>query len=113
MNHFWRANNLVKFWNTEKCSWTPKYHGIGHPSVKVHLVMLSHRGDMIISPHPIFEWGCNLNHFDLFVLGPTHFLLNFLGYGSKFKIRDFVLGCKVNIKRKNQRADKSWRKNKE
>ena len=38
---------------------------------------------MIICPHPISEWGSDLSHFGLFVLGSAHFLQSFLGYGSK------------------------------
>ena len=87
---------------------TPKYHALGHPSVKLQFMMSSLRGNMIICPRPIFEWGCNLSHFGLFVLGSTRFLQSFLGYGSKSKTSAFVLGCTGHLQRNKLRADKSW-----
>ena len=83
LSHFWRANNLVKFRNFEKCSQIPKHHALRHLSMKLQLIMSSQRVDIIILPHPIFLHGCNLSNFGLFVLGSTRFLQFFLGYGSK------------------------------
>ena len=48
LSHFWAANNLVKFKNYEKCFWEPKYHALGHPSVKLQLMMSSQSGVMVI-----------------------------------------------------------------
>ena len=69
LSHFWRANNWVKFKNIKKCSQIPKYYALGDPLVKLQLVISPQIRDMIISPRPIFEWGSNLSHFGLFVLG--------------------------------------------
>ena len=80
LSHFWRANNLVKFRNFEKCSRIPNDPTLGHPSLKLQLMISSQRGDIIICPRPIFALGCNLSHFGLFRLGSTCFLQSFLGY---------------------------------
>ena len=61
---------------------------------------------MIIYPRPIFEWGCDLSHFGLFVLGFTHFLQSFWVMGPNRKMSAFVLGCTGNLQRNKLRADK-------
>ena len=74
---FWRANNLVKFRNFKKYLWIPKDNTLDRPSVKLQLIMSSHRGDTSIYLGPIFFHGCNLSHFGIFVLGYTRFYIFF------------------------------------
>ena len=77
LSHFWRANDLVKFKNFERFSQPPKYHSLGNPVVIFHMVASLQKGDIIICSRQFFEWGSNLSHFGLFVLGSTHFLQSF------------------------------------
>ena len=108
LSHFWRAKNLSQVLRISKNALEiPKYHARGYSLVKIQLMMPAQRWDMIICLRPVFSMGCNLSHFALFVLGSTHLLQIFLGYVSKSKIPDFVLGCTGNLQRKKLRADKS------
>ena len=68
LRQFWRAKYFLKFKNFGKCFRIPKYHALGHPSVKLQLTLSSQIVDIIICPHPIFQHRCYLSLFGLFVL---------------------------------------------
>ena len=56
-------------------------------SVTTHQLLMSFkRENMIICPDPIFGLGLNLSHFGNCLLGSTHFLQSFWGYGSNRKM---------------------------
>ena len=61
---------------------------LGHPLLKLKLIMSSQRGYIITSKCPIFELGCNLSHFGLFVLGSTRFYIFFwvMGQNQRYEL---------------------------
>ena len=68
LSRFLKVNNLVELRYFEKCFRRPKCHALGHPWVKLKLLMSSQRWETIIWMNPIFVGGCNLSHFDLLVV---------------------------------------------